>query len=48
MKIYHVDGIILKVYDENNWEVITLDPIMDSLSHLAINSFGRPAPPAKP
>jgi hypothetical protein len=45
-KLY--DGLILKVYDDNNWEVITVDAIMDTLSHLAIKSFNRPAPPLKP
>jgi hypothetical protein len=42
-----VDGIIFKVYDENDWTVMTMDTIMDSVSTLAINSYNRPAPPAK-
>jgi hypothetical protein len=35
------DGLIFKVYNDKDWEVVTLDPIMDSISALAINSYGR-------
>jgi hypothetical protein len=48
MKTKLYDGLILKVYDDNNWEVITVDAIMDTLSYLAIKSFNRPVPPLKP
>jgi hypothetical protein len=42
-----VDGIIIKVYNDNDWNVLTFDDeIMDSVSTLAIKSFNRPPPPA--
>jgi hypothetical protein len=44
---FDVDGLVVKVYDNKNWNVITLDPIMDSISTLAVNSYGRLPPPAK-
>jgi hypothetical protein len=42
-----VDGLIIKVYDDKDWNVITFDHIMDTISSLAVNSYGRPAPPDK-
>jgi hypothetical protein len=44
---FQVDGLILKVYDDKNWNVITLDHLIDSISSLAISSYGRLAPPEK-
>jgi hypothetical protein len=44
----HVDALILKVYDETDWNVMTFDAVMDSVSHLAVNSFSRALPPSKP
>jgi hypothetical protein len=40
-----VDGLILKVYDDKDWNVLTFGGISDSVSTLAINSFGRLPPP---
>jgi len=40
-------AVTLKVYDDSDWNVLTVDAFMDSKSILAINSYGRPAPPAK-
>ena len=42
-----VDGLIIKVYDDKDWNVITFDHIMDTISSLAISDYGRPAPPVK-
>jgi hypothetical protein len=41
------DGLVKKVYDDKDWNVITLDHIMDTISSLAISSYDRPAPPEK-
>ena len=37
--------MILKTYDENNWDIYTIDTITDSFSIVAINSYGRAPPP---
>ena len=39
--------VTLKVWDDLDWNILTVDAFMDSKSILAINSYGRPAPPAK-
>ena len=39
--------MILKLYDENDWDVYTMDIISDSISIIAINSYGRLSPPAQ-
>jgi hypothetical protein len=44
---FDVDGLVIKIYDDKNWNVITLEPIMDSVSTLAVNSYARPLPPTK-
>lgn len=43
-----LDPIVnFKVYDELDWNVLTVDGFMDVKSMLAINSYGRPTPPAQ-
>jgi hypothetical protein len=43
-----VDGVVLKVYDDKDWNLLTFGGISDSISTLAINSFGRLPPPTNP
>ena len=45
---HYANSVLLKVWDELDWNVAVVDMFIDDVSRNAILNFGRPPPPAKP